>query len=933
MKQSRIVSCIRREQALSHKNKISQKNPNIFFEAMNRQLNDEKHILRNAVLQIIVATICFIMLVRIFPMEAVSHHYFSKQKAIKKYSVDMESGKGDLFTVNDKKLQTVYFTHDFLKSITLYADCEIDNEYISEDAKEAMQWDPNINTDVNDEQTCTFRLYDDRFSCIYSEEINCKEVSNKGKMTAECNIFVEKGKPYYYELLASESLAITMFLPVADTKALEQEENSILYIDGIINEDTSLVADFEYTKKLNVVEQIVLYAFVIILSLIVYAVLCMIVNYLDNTIGDRYADIIRYSKLILCAAVLLAGIIAVIYAVIMNKLGGGAADRIVYFIGIVVLVFILETGLLKTKGIRIYRNDNLSFEQIWENYIQTLCFGFILYALCHYVNATEEYHHQTNIRWVLILLPLAILMNIGLKKICNRFNLICLVLFLTGLFIYSNISTADTKDFVLGQLNYSVFCAWLVLIVNIFKTKYFEVRLQNAKVFRSSSLKNKRTNVKASYMKGYGRYVYAILCVIFSLFMYIYRFEKVWVFTATLPFFAIFFTKMKDEDRTKLLRAFTNGVILSFFLFVLYCFKYRPYNKWLLYRYGGMFHTVACTGMYLAIVMGVVLAKLFGRYEKPSKKKRKYSITGYFFRNYKEIVLIGIVMGFVILTMSRTAFLTIFLTGFCVAVASAMIFKKNIAKVLREICILGVSVILCFPLTYSAVRIVPAFVNEPAYYEVEDFAQGNLVIEGTPVDSTRYMNIDRFFSILFGRFSNDQASNRKTDNDIFACNETYVVYGKKEIPAGVLYAAEDNVVSSQDDLQFAEEEQEQFFDISNGRFAIFSECIRQSGFSGHKGISITDSKGNEFAHAHNSYLQVAYNFGIIAGMIFVAIYMFSIVYSLKLFNKNGKNNDFCLVPFAVIAAFGLISFTEWAFHPGIPAGFCFLLMQPLIIKG
>ena len=55
----------------------------------------------------------------------------------------MESGKGDLFTVNDKKLQTVYFTHDFLKSITLYADCEIDNEYISEDAKEAMQWDPN----------------------------------------------------------------------------------------------------------------------------------------------------------------------------------------------------------------------------------------------------------------------------------------------------------------------------------------------------------------------------------------------------------------------------------------------------------------------------------------------------------------------------------------------------------------------------------------------------------------------------------------------------------------------------------------------------------------------------------------------------------------------------------------------------------------------
>ena len=39
-----------------------------------------------------------------------------------------------------------------------------------------------------------------------------------------------------------------------------------------------------------------------------------------------------------------------------------------------------------------------------------------------------------------------------------------------------------------------------------------------------------------------------------------------------------------------------------------------------------------------------------------------------------------------------------------------------------------------------------------------------------------------------------------------------------------------------------------------------------------------------------------------------------------------------MVPFAIIIVFGIVSLTEWAFHPCIPAGFAFLFVQMLLMQ-
>jgi hypothetical protein len=59
---------------------------------------------------------------------------------------------------------------------------------------------------------------------------------------------------------------------------------------------------------------------------------------------------------------------------------------------------------------------------------------------------------------------------------------------------------------------------------------------------------------------------------------------------------------------------------------------------------------------------------------------------------------------------------------------------------------------------------------------------------------------------------------------------------------------------------------------------------------------------------------------------------FSVWKSADIAIRLGRKYSIFFVPFSLIIAFGLISVTEWAFHPCIPAGFCFLLMQVILIK-
>lgn len=854
------------------------------------------HAKRTAVLQMIVATLAFIMIVRIFPMGMVRNHMASKQKAVSHAAMD--ELVGEQFTSRDKKLQTVYFAGEHLYQMKLYLSCTEDR-------------------DAEETEYILFRLYDDAFSCIYEEEIDSKKIEKKGFLIATPDLDVAVGIPYYYEILIPEESHAAYMLPVADRGALAQTENSTLYIDGIINDEVCLIADFEYTKPLTVLE-IVLYDFLILaVAAIAYIGLLMLAQLYDDRLAQYAGQIGHVIRMGAGAVGIVAAALLLIYSVICNQFGGEVWDRLFYAVGIcVALVWFLGSLYFYGKGFRPRQQSKMTtcsrICYVWRNYIQTVSFGFLFYALCQYVNADREFYHYTNTRWMLIFLAIAFLMNYHEKQLVNRFSAIWLVLGAVGTAVYCGMAGAEDNEQLLARLTCGVVVTWGLLVINMIRYQ-FQVQAFDVAHIRQKFVQKLQQNKQ--------QLLYVGLWIVFCICMYLYRFEKVWVFTATLPFLAVFFMRNSAASQSRFLKNFSNGILLSFALVTLCCLAHRPYHYWMLYRYGGIFHTVACTGMYLAVVFGTVLAKLYGKL-----KDRKQVFVPCCF----EYFVVACVAGFILLTMSRTAFLTTIVTVLAVGILTAVTFRKGIKRILAELAVLVSVCAVSFPMVFTAVRMVPAVVNDPVRYEIEFQDRSFMIYEGDPIDSDKYMTVRRFFSALFGRFQT-QEDGTQADSGALTIQERGILTYTGADFAGMDLRPVAN--GADDDLDDAlEEEMESSADISNGRFAIFMDYFKAIGIKGHPKMGPENQNGEEYPHAHNSYLQVAYNFGIIAGSIFLVLCALTLWRATKLYVQQGSKYGIFLVPFALVIVFGFVSLTEWAFHPCIPAGFCFLMMQALMMR-
>lgn len=849
---------------------------------------DIEHIKRNAVVQIVIVTLAFIMLMRVFPQGIVKNHTYSRQKAFNTSA--RETLKGDAFTIDDKKLQMVYFSHEHLYSVRLYMVCSVPDKSSRSDF-------------------ILFRLYDENFSCIYEEQCCCGDIEDDGFLSATPDIDVEPDKAYYYEILIPEDCGGVFELPVADRGQLGQTENSTLYIDGIINDGVALIADFDYAKPLTAVGILLCDLLILAAAALLYLAAAVVLYAYDNYLTEYQVYFVRYFRIAASVAAAGFALFLFVFSVVLNRFGGGAADRIFFTVAIAVgmawlllAVWLRDRYPMTPKKTKLTAAGKLSL--IWRNYIQTVSFGLLFYALCQYVNADREYYHYTNTRWMLIFLAIAFLMMYSERQFLNILSALWLIGSAAWSVMYCRGFEKGTNERELAVLTCAVVVSWGLLILNILMA-WFKALRKREYHFRKPT----------AFQVAYG-----ILWIVFSALMYVYQFEKVWVYTATLPFVTMFFLRFTPARASRFLKNFANGILLSFGLVALFCFIHRPHHYWMLYRYGGIFHTVACTGMYLAVVFGAAVGKLFG-----TLKARNNMLVCCPF----ECFVVSVTAGYIFLTMSRTAYLSAFVTAALVVALAAFAFHKLPSNIWKEIGVLSLMALLCFPLVFSAVRMIPAVINEPIRYDLEHQDRGFMVYRGDPIDSDKYMTVPRFFSTLFGRFQKEEAVTDEEDEEasgIRMPQEQYLVYTGNDFAGMDLRTAHDE---EEDDDEEQTVEQN---DVSNGRFVIFMDYVKALSFEGHEKMAIVNEEGKEHVHAHNSYLQVAYNFGMIAGVVFLAICAISLWSSIRLAMTQGEQFGIYIVPFALIIVFGLISVTEWAFHPCIPAGFCFLLMQPLLIS-
>lgn len=813
----------------------------------------DTHVRRNTIIQIVISTLAFILLCRVWPCGMVQRHTQSVQQAFS----STKNLPGDNFTGNDKKLQTVRFSKEHLYQVMVYLSCEKDY-------------------DANNDYVL-FRLYDDSFSCIYEETQGFGLLEKRGGFLATPDMDVDTDRDYYYEVIIPEEVTGSLTLPVADRGALKQYENTILYVDGIYREDISLVADFDYTKPLTVFHIIGYDLLILVMAILCYVGIIWLLYYFEDYLDDASF----YGKRAATGLVVLAALGFFIYAVILNGFGGEAADRFIYgaaSLGVVLWFFCVVWMPGREKRPSKLRADR-QISLIWRNYIQTVSFGLLFYALCQYVNADREYYHYVNTRWMLIFLGIAFLMIQTEKELVNYMSGIWLIIGILGSVIYCY-GIKGEQELYLARLASAVTVVWGLVIINTVR------------------------QVKKDFWKTIYWPFFAIWLV-FVIFMYGNRFDKIWVFVATLPFLTLLFMNLSAAGKSRLLKNFTNGILLSFGLVMLFCLMHRPYHYWMRYRYNGIFHTVACTGMYLGVVTGAVLGKLYGKWTEGCRLLEAGKL---------ELFLFAAATANILFTMSRTAMLTLAVNVCAIVILAAFVYKKEIKQILTECVLLGATIVISFPLMYSVIRVVPAIVNEPVRYEIEPQDRSYMIYEGDKVDSDKYMTIRRYFDVFFGRFQSEEEARNTNEEDML-----------------LAYIAKDSLPIPHPSAEETQEPSESQADISNGRFDIFRNYIMNISLRGHENMAL-ETESYSHAHAHNSYIQVAYDFGLIAGIAFLILCAVTLWKAVMFAVHYGKNYSIYFVPFSLIIVFGFTSLTEWAFHPCIPAGFAFLFVQMLLMQ-
>lgn len=366
---------------------------------------------------------------------------------------------------------------------------------------------------------------------------------------------------------------------------------------------------------------------------------------------------------------------------------------------------------------------------------------------------------------------------------------------------------------------------------------------------------------------------YAVFTGCFLLLWCIFRNGRIYplLFTGLLVLFS--YRAMCWSRRQYFLRNVSLSLLLNFAAGIVYCLIHRPYLSFTLSRYPFTFASATEASVYLALVFAAAAA-LEMRSEGGLKTV---------FR-----LLLGISGSYLLFTCSRTGILTAFL------VLIVMILYMNRGKggkAALSLASMLLTVILCFPVVFTAQRTIPALTRSPVEIAYEQFPDE--ILRGDKKDSMWYITFGRFVQV----FLEKMAAVQEFSTDLDAID----------------------VVSS--DVGYIPQD---LSDVSNGRLYIYS--LYASGLSpeGHEKMGITTMDGNYIYHAHNIYLQAMWDYGIIIGALFTAWVLVTLIRAFKCAGRSGEGALFMLGAACVFVTAGMF---EWISDPCNPV--CLVFIQAI----
>lgn len=752
------------------------------------------------------------------------------------------------------------------------------------------------NNGENSDGNFLLEIYDMAWSQQRQVNFVMSDVGDKsqGYFEIPVNLKVIPGNTYIIRLYAFGTEEKPISILYRSKSGAGPVENQIFSYDGNEMEDASLACTYVYGTPLNKRQILTMDLFFVMLFFCLSAFVTWLAE--RKELLNRKLDIASTIRVMVTAISLWIWVISFYYVFIRKLFGGDGWDFGIYAVAFILSLMVELYVIWKAQNILDIRQCQRRI--VLKTSIQVIAFAVYFSFYAPYFNSGSNYGHYYNSCYMFIAFAVIVLsFNTKKQLICWK-NFIFSILYwiVCGASFLGKVHEISPEQRSLHEVAYVGGWLWGIVIL---------ITLQN--------LWHKKINrVVVSY---------ALLVAAFFALTWIFRYQKYWPIVMTVFFGLMYLQKMKHEQMIELMRNFCRGAVLSFWYTWLYCLMHRPYHYNNFSRYNLNFSSVAIAGLYLIFVFTSLVILVVEQYKKDH---RLQSMWFYY-------ISMGAVLSYVFMSVSRTAMLsimclTIGLILFCMILNK----KKNFRNVLGFLGAMMLSGLVLFPTVYTLTRCVPAIVNDPVTLPYEDFKDA--IYKNERKDSPKYMTFHHFLELSTGRVMTLIDGYVDRDRVLDESSRlTYEIgeecYSSAEFSTGEIQALN----TGKTILYDSDSANESNSEISNGRFAIFKLYLSRLNWEGHDSMVITVGD-TVYAHAHNSFIQIAYDHGIACGIVFILLGIVTLIRSI-LYAKEYYDSDgpVVLVPVMALIAFSIAGMTEWVFQPVIPLAFGVLfVVYPLL---
>ena len=751
-------------------------------------------------------------------------------------------------------------------------------------------------TDGNIGEEFNFVLYDARMNMIMQQVIETDDMEAiPGFCTVQVNIDTEVGMEYYFLIQGIEAPFRVAYENIEDSGNIY---SGTLYYGNVEDTEHCMIAAYEYEMPLRKGKTL--------LCVVLLVLTGFLVTYLSGGYYGRRPEknilvtVEQTLKAVCNPLIAIAGMAAFITVWPCRVFTSDGVSIIFYEVSIILATAILLYAVNHDRtGCASDRTLFDVLKEDWQNYLQSALFAGAIWACCNYMNGLYDIHHTVAYRQMLIFFALAVIVTYKGRDIFSLVNLVYAVAALIIGFRYYSVTIAaleNPDELAIAALKLTVWAGILAGLV-IIGTIRFLVRRQ----VRDISV------------------WYVILVTVFFALIIWYRNMRGWPVYLVCTFSLFYLNMAAWDKKEELLRNICNGILLHFTAMVVYCLLHRPYMFFIYSRYPFIFHTVTVTGVYLALVVTAALVKFLDAYRRQQRLVHVY----------KELIILGISSVYLILTMSRTGYLAILAMAVVIIPVMCFSLRYRLRSMLQSAGMIILSAVICFPVIFTAQRIVPAVVARPIMYEIENLPTE--IVHGRYMDSNYYMTIQRFIQAfqmkvlgipeeksLKAVFMRSDAGEAFMKNKLFAGTEAILLASTEGVTG--------NVTSAKEPEEFGEEDS-----YANGRIEIFKLYYDNLNKAGHDDMGIMEPDGSYTVHAHNIYLQVAYDHGIYVGIVFIILGMGTLVQAARYYHRRKEDRVCAALPLAILILFSVAGLTEWIFHPCSPTAYCLLLtLAPLL---